>query len=268
MLSCSCWLVLINVACKDSCHPFCLEWHDDPVWQRLSHSSCSTWKSKSWLLCLWPWREMALSTGHRWGCHFASLWLTQADLLWDVTSFCLQDLFAHSVCFCSKVTWKTELLLAGVKEWISLWKLSAKCLSPSLISERTGSLFTRSALWQFYAIPCSLFLYLVFPCPCFVVWSKGNERKIFFFLLLCLFCLGVYHRCSDRDMNSQRIAPSEIKTAILSAFPGKFYQDVWGIIFKQFLQAVQMTNHLQWPSKTLCIRPQRTARGDQLCKTV
>lgn len=197
MLSCSCWLVLINVACKDSCHPFCLEWHDDPVWQRLSHSSCSTWKSKSWLLCLWPWREMALSTGHRWGCHFASLWLTQADLLWDVTSFCLQDLFAHSVCFCSKVTWKTELLLAGVKEWISLWKLSAKCLSPSLISERTGSLFTRSALWQFYAIPCSLFLYLVFPCPCFVVWSKGNERKIFF---SCFFVYFVWECITDAQI--------------------------------------------------------------------
>lgn len=94
------------------------------------------------------------------------------------------------------------------------------------------------------------------------------RERSFFFLLLCLFYLGVYHRCSDRDMNSQRIAPSEIKTAILSAFPGKFYQDVWGVMFKQFLQAVQMTNHLQWPSKTLCIRPQRTARADQLCKTL
>lgn len=159
-------------------------------------------------------------------------------------------------------------LFAGVKGWTSLWKLPAKCLSPSLINERAGSLFTRSALWQFCAITCSLFSYLVFPCPCFVVWSKGSARKILFSLLLCLFCLGVYHRCSDRDRNSQRIAPSEIKTAILSAFPSKFYQDAWGIIFKQLLQAVHMTSHLQWPSKTLCIRPQRTARGHQLLKTL
>lgn len=137
------------------------------------------------------------------------------------------------------------------------FSLKTVCQVPFPFSYKWGNRFSLHSL-SFVAVLCHPLFYLFvlsIPLPMFCRLIKGKWEKDLFFLLLCLFCLGVYHRCSDRDMNSQRIAPSEIKTAILSAFPGKFYQDVWGVIFKQFLQAVQMTNHLQWPSKTLCIRP-------------